>query len=756
MKIGNFHVGFFKEKTIKPIDTTELGGSGTEVFDGVVSGIEYNSKLNTEYGGVGLSTYDEMRKSDPIVKQSLNIITMPIIQAHWVVESPDNEPQAEAITEFVKEALFQRMDRSWQDIVREFLTYLPFGFSVFEKVYMVEDGKVWLKKLGMRTQKSIVKFETEDKNFGITQQLNDSRTSKQASIPAEKLLIFTNEREGDNYRGVSVLRSAYKPYYYKDLFEKIDAISYERSGVGLPVFKMPQNPKPKDVTNAENIGEALRANEKAFVLLPDGWEFDIKKSDTQSDAVDRIKLKNREILSNVLAQFLDLGSGSTGSRSLSEDHSEAFFKATQAHADYISNIINDYLIEQLVDYNFNNVKNYPTIKATGIKKTDLSSLSTALKSLADGGLLTVDTELEEFIRATFGLPNMPEDVKEDEAEKKKQEKPEDKKEVPGNSNPGDNNEEDEDEVEKSFTEHTSCGCKHFSDKETTDFKPFRALTFAEEKIDFDRLHKILEELQIRFGDELLELVESELSVLLARIRVALRTKNVMVIDELFNQFKFEISDLVMSQQQEAFEFGKRSASRDLKVTPPATTDEQLNLMKTRSSAIADDLATTVKNNVKLQAVQHLTQDTNPADAVESIRKNVGKTINTKTDATASANLMGGFNQGRLATYEANKDKIYALQRSELLDKKICNYCLSIDSRVITPDDPMAKIDQFHFYCRGIWVEILEDEAEKPDITGIPDNLKSRVGTLNDFKQISSPEPLEGSPTEAFVKARGVK
>lgn len=751
MKIGNFHIGFFQEKTIKPVDTTELGGSGTEVFDGVISGIEYNSKLNTEYGNSGLTTYDEMRKSDPIVKQSLNIVMMPIIQANWVIEEPDNEPQAKEISEFVSEALFQRMDRSWQDIVREFLTYLPFGFSVFEKVFTVDDGKVWLKKLGMRTQKSIIKFETENKKFGVLQQLNNSDTHKQVSIPAEKLLVFTNEREGDNYRGVSILRSAYKPYYYKDLFEKIDAISYERSGVGLPVFKMPQSPKPKDVTNAENIGEALRANEKAFVMLPDGWDFDIKKSDTSSDAVDRIKLKNREILSNVLAQFLDLGSGSGGSRSLSEDHSEAFFKATQAHADYIASIINDYLIKQLVDYNFNNVQNYPKIKATGIKKVDLTSLSTALKSLSEAGLLSIDNELQEFIRATFGLPNMPEEMAEEE-----EADPEDKDPKDPPAKKVEKDEEEEAETEKSFAEHHTCGVKHFADKKTTDFEPFRALTFAEQKIDFERLHKTLEELQIKFGDELLELVESELSILLARIRVALRTGNINTINDLFNQFRFEISDLIYTQQQEAFEFGKRTASRDLKVAPPATTEQQLELMNTRATAIADDLASTVKNNVKLQAVQHLTQETPPAEAVESIRSSVSKTVNVKTDATASTTVMGGFNQGRMATYEANKDRIYALQRSELLDDKICNYCLSMDSRVITPDDPMGKIDQFHFYCRGIWVEILEDEEEKPDITGVPDNLKEKVGSLNDFKQISKPEPLEGSPTEDFVKARRAK
>jgi hypothetical protein len=40
---------------------------------------------------------------------------------------------------------------------------LPFGFSVFEKVYKMEDGQIFIKKLAQRLQKSIYSWETEDK-----------------------------------------------------------------------------------------------------------------------------------------------------------------------------------------------------------------------------------------------------------------------------------------------------------------------------------------------------------------------------------------------------------------------------------------------------------------------------------------------------------------------------------------------------------------------------------------------------------------
>jgi len=75
------------------------------------------------------------------------------------------------------------------------------------------------------------------------------------------------------------------------------------------------------------------------------------------------------------------------------------------------------------------------------------------------------------------------------------------------------------------------------------------------------------------------------------------------------------------------------------------------------------------------------------------------------------------------TNKAKRLKVYALQRSEVLDEDICNFCLSMDGRIVSTDDDIAKIDSFHNGCRGIWVEIMDDEAELPLIKGVPEKLR---------------------------------
>jgi predicted transcriptional regulator len=107
--------------------------------------------------------------------------------------------------------------------------------------------------------------------------------------------------------------------------------------------------------------------------------------------------------------------------------------------------------------------------------------------------------------------------------------------------------------------------------------------------------------------------------------------------------------------------------------------------------------------------------------------------------------------GRDSVFGENGDKIYGLQRSEILDDRICNYCLSIDGRVCEFNDPFTKMSQFHHRCRGIWVHIGTKEEVKPDITGIPQELRERVGTLNEFDQLKKPVPLPGSLADEFLK-----
>ena len=94
-------------------------------------------------------------------------------------------------------------------------------------------------------------------------------------------------------------------------------------------------------------------------------------------------------------------------------------------------------------------------------------------------------------------------------------------------------------------------------------------------------------------------------------------------------------------------------------------------------------------------------------------------------ATASYITTGEINEGRKYTFDAFKDEFYGYQWSSILDRHTCNYCTSMDGRVIGTEDKAFseyKPGEVHFGCRCIWVAIMKEEVSPPPYTGIPDIL----------------------------------
>jgi hypothetical protein len=145
--------------------------------------------------------------------------------------------------------------------------------------------------------------------------MNDEGKDFNIELPADKIIVFTFRREGDNMEGISILRSAYKHWYIKDTLYKLDAVKHERQAVGIPVITLPAVHEESDETEAEDILMNLRATEKSFVVLPSPeWKFEFAQmgGSTTVDTEKSINHHNSQIVQNILAGFLDLGKAGAG------------------------------------------------------------------------------------------------------------------------------------------------------------------------------------------------------------------------------------------------------------------------------------------------------------------------------------------------------------------------------------------------------------------------------------------------------------
>lgn len=400
--------------------TQEQGGSGTFNFGGFIRGEDFNPEMD---GQTAIKNLDEMRRGDSQVHAALEVVKLPIRTADYELDPSDpDDPQAEEIAEFVQWCLFEGMTTTWDDLIRQALLMLDFGFMLFEKVWtLAEDGpykdRVILAKLAPRPPRTIWQWFTDEDGalISIKQLAVKAGTYQFLDIPAEKLVRFTFQQEGDNFTGISMLRSAYPHWLIKKNLYLIDAIRATRFGVGIPRAKLKPGYKPT-VEDREALAlmlQGMSSHQHAYLIEPEQVDVDIlMPQGVQGGAqlLPSIEHQNQQITRNILAQFLDMGGkASGGSRALGASAMDFFLNAIESIAEQICDVLNKQLIKELVDMNFT-VSKYPTLRPVGIQETDVKSLATAAQALAAAGLLTPDKKTENTFRNLLNLPEVAEDA----------------------------------------------------------------------------------------------------------------------------------------------------------------------------------------------------------------------------------------------------------------------------------------------------------------------------------------------------------
>lgn len=392
-----------------PKNTKEIGDASL-MFNGIIAGNEYNPKLQ---GTRRIAQYDEMRLGDAHVAASLKVVKLPLLSCNWTIQPASERREDKQIAEFISEQLFNEPTRTWQETLTNILLHLDYGCMPFEKIYkFLPDGRVGLKKLAVRHPRTISRWEMKNGENGVEQ----TTTNGVYQIPIEKMIIFVNEKEGDNWEGKSLLRSAWKHWLFKDKAELIEIMAMERHGLGVPYGKTGTGATPEEENKLDEILRNFRANAEGFLRFPSDFEIGMldMKANSIKNPNDFIKRQEWAIMLNVLATFMQMGSGAVGSFALFKGSNTFFLMALEYVAKHIAQTINKYLIEDLVNFNFVTDK-YPTLVYDKIGTVDINALTTALQRAIQTGVLTVDPNLEDYLRDAMDLPEFTGEVTPDPA-----------------------------------------------------------------------------------------------------------------------------------------------------------------------------------------------------------------------------------------------------------------------------------------------------------------------------------------------------
>jgi phage gp29-like protein len=360
--------------------------------------------VNELRGRQGIRAFYDMTRNDGAVRGALRIVKTPIQGADWYIEPASESVLDQNIAKFVENNLFEELDGIWEHFIEDCLRSFDYGYFPFEKEYgWSNDGKrIQLKKLIPLHPLDVQGWIYDDKNVlkGLRlEPLNGQDVTKIVEIPCGKMLHIVFEMEAGDLRGTSILRSAYKHWYFKEVLYKIDAIQKERHAVGVPVIKLPAGFTAKDLELANELGRNLRSNERSYITAPFNWEIYFAKLEGQPvDTIPSIEHHDQKIYENILAAFM-------GSTTVSQESMDTFYKSTRYVAKSMAACINKYVIKELVDINFLRKGGYPKLKVRRMGEwEDLRTMTFALRNLVGARVITPDEKLEAWARDQMDLP----------------------------------------------------------------------------------------------------------------------------------------------------------------------------------------------------------------------------------------------------------------------------------------------------------------------------------------------------------------
>ena len=389
------------------IKVGKVGSSGTENYSGYIQE-EYLNALLHPYQFAKL--YDEMRRSDGAIKKIILAMIVPMVSAVWEIGAEDdNDPNLKEKADNISKLFFDSFEDGWSQKLEEILSVFWCGVSVFEKTYTVkkvgDEYLIGLGDFGYVNQKTLKGWHLDEcDRLEFVEQEGYGDSQKQVLVPAQYCVIFNIGREGNNFNGISPLRSVYGNYIRKKRVLNKYITAHDRYMISTPILKEPMSrPSPQERYKAEEAMELYTSGKQKYVILPNGWELNFE--DTKYDpskSWSALKEENAEITFSVLANFLELTGGSFA---LAKDLSEFFENSIKFYANLVRDKLNNSVIEELVRFNYGE-EYVGKIKLSyfGIEDKISEEFGNLMGGLVTSNLITPDEDIEKMIRKRLGFP----------------------------------------------------------------------------------------------------------------------------------------------------------------------------------------------------------------------------------------------------------------------------------------------------------------------------------------------------------------
>lgn len=708
-----------ENKTIPSSLSSEVGVAGEVVFTGMK-----DEEARTDR--ISIDNYIKMLDTDDTIQALYSILTLPIIATSYRINADENdagETQADLIRNNLLEpphkgGMETPFDLFLLQLMRAFLE----GFQLFERVYKVKDGKIIINRLAHRDSRTLTLKRDKTGGFGgAVQRVSYNGEYKDISIDAYKCFLFTYGKEHSYLYGRSAFKAAYVNYDKKRRLEYLDSISLQNDAIKAKYLTRTNAAEvdTKDAKSARNKALAALAKlgeTKPVAAIPYGYELNVIDSNGR-DAGPSIERQNAGMARSVLAQFILLGTqgkSNVGSFALSESSADIFKIALKGTMQNIENHINNYLIPDLIDYNFAD-PHYPEFHFDDLTSDVMKVMTDAFMKLVEKDRIS-DEMVKGIEDATASRLEI--DRERIKKEMERQAKKEAKKNTPDTP--------PQDPVVE--TNNLS---------EDMEQQWWRPLTPAEKTIKLVDLNKRMNDMEANFIATISPILDDVIKNLHEDM-IDKKPSDVVV------TLPKEYAGAILATLKTSYNYAKTGAADELKVNAPATTKEAIANMQELTNFIIEKQQDDLKNLIKAEILkerrtQHLAENdpeqTEPTyDFDLALAAALTAWVAAITAPLASSVVAHGVNSGRNDVFNAVSKEGDVFQYSAILDTKVCPTCKDLDSRVVDKNGYQATIwkPQIHFNCRCIWVLIQKlaegkIDTDLPKVTGMPAEAGGKTG-----------------------------
>lgn len=429
--------------------------SGVEILNGKYI-IDDNSKFR------GVERYETIQEMmlDPHVYAIYERAVLALVRAEWKFEPASQSAKDLEIAELCDANLLCQggekyggqywCQAPWKgERLPAILDMLPNGFSMFNKTWRVVGSKRVFDRLHYLEPKSVDpygwKLDEQDNLVSVLRSYNkpDSTRLHQEETPIEDLAIYPWNFKGARFAGESKLRSVYSAWMRKNLMTRWMMLYAQRVAAGYPLLFYPSTFKQEDKDAAEEFLQSSRGfdPERAYFMAPlgeNGEEPKVTFMGSEVGEIDRMRSmingENSEMAHGGGTKSQMAGEQSFGTRNTAETH----HSGEQALIEAIGMMVCTWenrgvgnlrgLVQELVDENFGNVKEYPKLTVSQIDPMENTARAEQIATLVEKEVIPNHPEVQKQVARLIDL-NIPEEIFDEMWEEKQREKEEMRKQM---------------------------------------------------------------------------------------------------------------------------------------------------------------------------------------------------------------------------------------------------------------------------------------------------------------------------------------